>query len=131
MISNGDRVWMLNRETYANGMQVAGYGIDSADNPGSLWGHLPTQTEMSDGQWHHLVGVYDGTHLILYVDGELDATAIATGRIRRNDWRVFIGENSEQTNREWDGLIDDVRIYSYALSPEEVKMLYEGKEPRG
>jgi hypothetical protein len=77
------------------------------------------------------VGVYDGTHLILYVDGEPDATAIATGRIRRNDWRVFIGENSEQTNREWDGLIDDVRIYSYALSPEEVKMLYEGKEPPG
>jgi hypothetical protein len=27
------------------------------------------------------------------------------------------------------GLIDDVRIYSYARSADEVKMLYEGKEP--
>jgi hypothetical protein len=28
-----------------------------------------------------------------------------------------------------DMFIDDVRIYSYALNPDEVKMLYEGKEP--
>ena len=32
--------------------------------------------------------------------------------------------------RGWkDMFIDDVRIYSYALNPDEVKMLYEGKEP--
>jgi tetratricopeptide (TPR) repeat protein len=129
LISNGDRGWNLNRQAYANAMQVAGYGIASANNPGSLWGHLPTQKEASDGQWHHLVGVYDGSHLSLYVDGELDTTCTATGRIRRNDWPVFIGENSEQTNREWDGRIDDVLIYSYALTAEEVRALYEGKEP--
>lgn len=128
VISNGDRGWNLNRQAYANAMQVAGYGIASANNPGSLWGHLPTQKEVSDGQWHHLVGVYDGSHLSLYVDGELDTTCAATGRIRRNDWPVFIGENSEQTNREWDGLIDDVRIYSYALSECEVKGLYASTE---
>jgi serine/threonine protein kinase len=131
VVSNGDRGWILNRQAYANGMQVAGYGIASANNPGSLWGHLPTQKEVSDGQWHHLVGVYDGTHLSLYVDGELDTTCKATGRVRRNDWPVFIGENSEQTNREWDGLIDDVRIYSYALSAEEIRILYESSNKPG
>jgi hypothetical protein len=32
--------------------------------------------------------------------------------------------------RGWkDMFIDDVRIYSYVLSPDEVKMLYKGKEP--
>ena len=129
LISNGDRGWNLNRQAYANAMQVVGYGIASANNPGSLWGYLPTQKEASDGQWHHLVGVYDGSHLSLYVDGELDTTCTANGRIRRNDWPVFIGENSEQTNREWDGRIDDVLIYSYALTAEEVRALYEGKEP--
>ena len=29
----------------------------------------------------------------------------------------------------WRGLIDDVRIYSYALRVEDIKMLHEGKEP--
>jgi beta-galactosidase len=86
---------------------------------------------MSDGQWHHLVGVYDGTHLVVYVDGKPDSTCTATGRIRSNDWPVFIGENSEETNREWDGLIDDVRIYSYALSAEEISTLYESSRKPG
>ena len=63
------------------------------------------------------------------MDGKLDAQTEATGRIRSNDWPVSIGENSEETNREWNGLIDDVRIYSYALSAEEIRILYEGKEP--
>ena len=129
LVSNGDRGWILNRQAYSNGMQIAGYGINSSVNPGSYWGHLPTQTEMTDGRWHHLVGVYDGTHLMLYVDGKLDAKAQASGRIRSNDWPVFIGESSEQVNREWDGLIDDVRIYSYALSESEIKEIHTGKEP--
>lgn len=30
---------------------------------------------------------------------------------------------------EWNGLIDDVRIYSYALSPEDIKAIHDGKEP--
>lgn len=121
LVSNGDQGWILNREAYGNGMQIVGFGIDSSENPGSLWGHLPTKTEMADGQWHHLVGVYDGTHLILYVDAKTEAT----GRIRSNDRPVFIGENSQETNREWDGLIDDVRIYSYALSAGEIRTLYD------
>jgi beta-galactosidase len=127
LISNGDMGWGLNRQAYANGMQIFGYGVDSSVSR-SLWGNLPTKTEMTDGQWHHLVGVYDGTHLILYVDGKLDAKTEATGRIRSNDWPVYIGENSEETSREWDGLIDDVRIYSYALSAEEVRTLYESRD---
>jgi len=131
LVSNGDRGWCLNRSAYANGMQIFGFGIASSENPGGLWGHLPTKTEMADGQWHHLVGVYDGTHLIVYVDGKLNAKTEATGRIRSNDWPVFIGENSEETNREWNGLIDDVRIYSYALSAEEISTLYESSSKPG
>ena len=61
---------------------------------------------------------------MMYVDGKLDVKAQASGRIRANDWPVFIGESSEQVNREWNGLIDDVRIYSYALTPQEIKAIY-------
>ena len=124
LISNGDRGWILNRQAYGNGMQIAGYGVASSVNPGSYWGHLPSQAEVTDGQWHHIVGVYDGAHLMMYVDGKLDVKAQASGRIRANDWPVFIGESSEQVNREWNGLIDDVRIYSYALTPQEIKAIY-------
>jgi tetratricopeptide (TPR) repeat protein len=128
VVSNGDRGWILNRQAYTNHVQFVCYGIRKAEAQGSLWADLGGQREISDGRWHHLVGVYDGSRLSVYVDGELDATIGATGRVRTNDWPVFIGENSEETNREWDGLIDDVRIYSYALTAADVKDLYEGRE---
>jgi len=131
LISNGDKGWILNRQAYTNRMQFVCYGIQKAEPQGSLWADLGGQGEVSDGRWHHLVGVYDGSRLSVYLDGEPDATIGATGRVRTNDRPVFIGENSEETNREWDGLIDDVRIYSYALSAEEIRTLYEFRNKPG
>jgi hypothetical protein len=49
--------------------------------------------------------------------------------INTNAWEVLIGENAERPGRFWNGLIDDVRIYSYALSEDEIEALYAGKEP--
>jgi tetratricopeptide (TPR) repeat protein len=124
LISNGDRGWILNRQAYANAIQISSRRLSLPDNPSKSWGHLPTQTEITDSQWHHLVAVYDGARLSLYVDGDLDATCTVTGGIRPNNWPVFIGENSELSNREWDGLIDDVRIYSYVLTPDQIKEVF-------
>jgi hypothetical protein len=131
LISNGDKGWILNRQAYTNHMQFVCFGIQKAEPQGSHWADLGGHREVSDGRWHHLVGVYDGSRLSVYVDGELDATIGATGRARTNDWPVFIGENSEVANREWDGLIDDVRLYSYALSAKEIRTLYESADKPG
>lgn len=73
--------------------------------------------------------MYDGRKIHLYIDGILDEFKEASGLVNTNDFHILIGENAEEKGRFWKGLIDDVRIYSYALSPEEVKMLYEDKEP--
>jgi len=124
ILCSGDKAWLLLREAYTNHMQLSCYGVRRIDDPGSLWGHIPGEMNVSDGQWHHLVGVYDGSSLSLYGDGKLDARIKATGRISKNEWNLFIGENSELPNREWNGLIDDVRVYSYALTPDEVTKLY-------
>jgi hypothetical protein len=41
-----------------------------------------------------------------------------------------IGDNAQQPGRHWNGWIDEVRIYSYALSAAEVAELYQaGHEP--
>jgi hypothetical protein len=52
-----------------------------------------------------------------------------SGGITTNDEPVYIGENSEWKARKWNGLIDDVRIYSYALSKEEIKAVHAGNGP--
>jgi hypothetical protein len=44
-----------------------------------------------------------------------------------NNFTVCIGGNSEKPERCWNGLIDDVRIYSYALSQQEIKAICGGQ----
>ena len=84
--------------------------------------------DVNDGKWHHLVGTHDGAKVCLYVDGILvDFETRGGNAVMYND-PVFVG-GAPYSKHQWNGLIDDVRIYSYALNPEEVKMLYEGKEP--
>ena len=85
-----------------------------------MWGSLYGTIDANDGQWHHVAGVYDGQKICLYIDGRLDVSQPASGRIRLDDRAVLIGDNSQKPGRCWNGLIDDVRIYSYGMTPEEV-----------
>jgi hypothetical protein len=85
------------------------------------------KTDVNDGSWHHVAGVYDGKKICLYVDGKLDVSSEGSGYINKNDWPVLIGENAQRTERQWNGLIDDVRIYNCGLTEADVAALYSGK----
>jgi hypothetical protein len=39
------------------------------------------------------------------------------------------GASAPDPTCRWNGLIDDVRVYSYALTSDEVQALYEGRGP--
>jgi hypothetical protein len=73
-----------------------------------------------NGTWHHLAGTYDGSELNLYVDGELQATEAHQGSIATNTFAVSIGSDTQQTWMWYNGAVDDARIYSRALTAEEV-----------
>jgi hypothetical protein len=117
IVTKGDRSWRLQRNTGESTLEFACSGLVV---PGTDWGQVYGNTDVNDGHWHHVAGVYDEEKIYLYIDGSLDASAEAPGNIRVNDEPVYIGENSQTPNRFWNGLIDDVRIYSYALSAEEI-----------
>ena len=91
--------------------------------PENRWGSLYGQIDVNDGNWHHVAGVYDGEKIYLYLDGRVDRVKPASGGIRLDDRQVRIGDNAQHPGRFWNGLIDDVRIYSYGMSPEEVAVL--------
>jgi len=77
----------------------------------------------TDGQWHHLAGVYDGTKAVLYLDGVDKATAPVSGPIAWNNLPVTFAENAAHRGHRWSGWLDDARLYARALSAEEVKAL--------
>ncbi|MHC4633054.1 MAG: LamG-like jellyroll fold domain-containing protein, partial [Planctomycetota bacterium] len=85
------------------------------------------QVNVNDGQWHHVACVYDGSNLILYVDGDVDSSAATSGQIDPNTYNLFIGENSQVLDRCFEGKIDDIRIYNRALvKPGIVEIVKEG-----
>ncbi|MHC4694828.1 MAG: LamG domain-containing protein, partial [Planctomycetota bacterium] len=121
IIAKGDSAWRLHRHRGNNTLQFACSGLAV---PGTRWGGIVGTADVNDGQWHHAVGTYDGSQICLYVDGRLDASSTASGTININDHPVYIGENSEKPGRFWNGLIDGVRLYSYALTADEVAAIY-------
>ncbi|MGA2172887.1 MAG: sugar-binding protein [Sedimentisphaerales bacterium] len=113
IVTKGDSAWRLSTD-FANNVFHFGLARES---------YLNGRTRVDSGQWHNVVCVYDGRKMSIYVDGNLDVSKPQTGPIATNDFPVCIGENIELTGHCWNGLIDDVRVYNYALSDSEIMAL--------
>ena len=75
------------------------------------------------GVWTHYFVTYDGTDYKMYVNGELKRTK--TDTITTIDSTVAdIGSFKNGASAFYEGIIDDVRIYNTALTPEEVSAIY-------
>ena len=89
----------------------------------SLGGTAPT------GQWIHMVGTYDGTTVTLYVNGALQFSTPHSGTFGSDTTGIAIGVNhnsaAHQPDDAFSGKIDDVNIYSYALTAQEALQLYQ------
>ena len=118
IVTKGDRAWRLHR---ASNRKSVGFACSdlSRDQVGDLLG----TREVTDGKWHHVAGVLDGTRMSIFVDGVLDASTGASPNISVNDYSVLIGANAQVGGRLFHGQIDDVRIYERALSVDELRAL--------
>lgn len=118
LAGKGRTAWRLCQNNNTGAMA---FHFNSANNEYQANGDML----ITDNAWHHVVGTYDGQTVSLYVDGELDASAAVSEPVGVTSDPVLIGSRSDAP-RYWTGLVDDVRIYSYALTAETVQMLYNG-----
>ena len=78
---------------------------------------LLSQTVITDGQWHRVGFVRDGSNRILYADG-IEVARDTTTYLESASGGLYIGAGSDlEPGAYWSGLIDDVRIYNRAVSP--------------
>ena len=75
-------------------------------------------------RWYHFVGTYDGENIRIYKDGVQVGITPRTGALGVNDITAKIG-TYQGTNYNFNGTLDDVRIYNRALSGDEIIALYE------
>lgn len=83
---------------------------------------------VTDGEWHHVAGTFffngTTTNASLYIDGVLDnsTTAYENGQISYSSSALTIGANSVVTNRNYEGSIEDLRIWNVARTASEINV---------
>jgi chitodextrinase len=83
----------------------------------------PSTTSIDDGAWHYVTGRYDGVNLSVWVDGNLESSRpVANVTMRDTAYAVELGGhcNGHYEPYDFKGSLDDVRIYSRALSAAEI-----------
>ena len=105
---------------YAGTRTISAGGFTIVDVPVST-------TSVNDGNWHHLVGVYQPSgSTTIYVDGTPVEGSIASSPIGVNTAPFLIGGITTGTTptAEFTGLVDDVQIYNRALTDAEIDILF-------
>ena len=103
------------------------FQIQTASTP-----FLSTAINIDDNAWHHVVGVYDGVDIRIYLDGiDQGSPTAATGDITYDvttHTEVMIG-NYPTGNYDFNGNISNTAIWHRALTANEVLTVYNGGVP--
>ncbi|MBU0506332.1 peptidoglycan DD-metalloendopeptidase family protein [bacterium] len=75
---------------------------------------------ITEDQWTHVAGVYDGTNMYIYKNGELRNTCTQTGTLDTTTSSLYIGANNASGSQVFEGTIDEVKIYSEARTLTEI-----------
>jgi|LSQX01.2.fsa_nt_gb hypothetical protein len=73
--------------------------------------------------WYHVACTYDGNSMKLYINGILEASRPKTGEIQYKNASLKFGHAVK--NQFLTGKLDEMRIYSKALTEKEIKQLYQ------
>jgi gliding motility-associated-like protein len=100
----------------------------SLEGTASAGGFRIGTPDVSAGQWYHIVGVIDGNQAKLYLNGSLVSTGVIPisqfnlGAGVLNSKRFGLASNNG--DNPMHGKIDDIAIWSRALSNSEIQQLY-------
>jgi hypothetical protein len=80
------------------------------------------------GEWTHITVTFDGTTEIFYVNGEENGRGgFSFGS--KVDSVITIGCNNQSGWNSFNGILDEVRLYDNALSPDEIQQAMIGEMP--
>jgi hypothetical protein len=86
-------------------------------SPGRYAKPLKSQTNITDGNWHHIGFIWDGLNRTLYVDDVIVAEDTQSD-LGGSDKGLYLGcGKNMEAGTFWSGMIDDVRIYNRAVIP--------------
>ncbi len=78
--------------------------------------------------WQHVAAVYNssGGAVNFYVNGVSAGSGFFTAPPNSNSSVFYIGKGASRTDRQFNGVIDDLRVYNTALSQTAIQNIYNG-----
>ncbi|MBC8185657.1 T9SS type A sorting domain-containing protein, partial [candidate division KSB1 bacterium] len=83
-------------------------------------------TSLNVSKWYFLVGRFNSQtdERALFLNGNLVASTTEPTTVYSNNLSVKIGRRCQNVSQYFNGIIDDIRIYNYALTESEISDLY-------
>ena len=130
-ISNANYIWGYGSAYNAQycGLLQQGTASSNSDLSLAAWGasnDVIVSTPLEKYVWYNYTITYEGATSRIYRDGKL--LKYLEGMTRSTNGNVFrLGEINTTIGINAD--VDDLKIYDYAMTPEQVKDLYENEKP--
>ena len=110
------------------------YAITSQDkifkafiHQGNGWPMANGKTKIVTGEWYFVATTYDGKSVNLYINGELDGTIAAPGKIAYQNTEMWFGAAPADPGQAWyfNGIMDEVEVWNKAMTADEILSLYK------
>lgn len=86
---------------------------------------LDSFSKMAKNNWYHIVTLYDGDNLKIYIDGEINSQTSFSGDILKTTFDLTIAQILPgNTAYNFQGIIDDVRIFDTAISQDQIREIF-------
>ncbi|MBI5831945.1 MAG: glycoside hydrolase family 99-like domain-containing protein [Armatimonadetes bacterium] len=125
-VAGQGNTWMVNR--VLSGGTDTGYRLGILDGKPcfevpqtSFSHHLSAAEPLPTGRWVHLAGTFDGRTMRIYMDGVEKGTMDRPGPIKPSKLHLVLGNYEVSHAAYFHGLLDEVKLWSRALSADEVK----------
>ena len=147
---NNDQMRIISKERisgstgYAYGVDYRGMLINSFNNidtinleKGINFENIDDTLQLTNRRWYMVSFIYDGKNAKSYINGKLISNIpIGHNNLLSSNLPLFIGKefsgnnggNGVPTNRYFNGVIDDVRLYRKPLSENDINTLYNLKQ---
>lgn len=95
--------------------------VNTQNAVGDLDSEMPFVTD----SFYQVAVSYDGQLMAMYINGKLHSYKQLSGKIRTTTYALLIGQMLPGvTDYNYKGVLDEVKIFDYALDPQQVESLY-------
>jgi hypothetical protein len=109
-----------------NGLVRAG-GFFGGCDESRYWHYLDSSVGVQPRVWTHVAATYDGSRLVIFINGVRSGSMAVTGDLCKNDQPLAVGAKNAPAKgileAYWDGRLDDIRVFNRALSADRIARL--------